>query len=135
VTTDHLAHRAGLPARRLFPAGISASQWLATVLLAAAAVVLTMATGPQRHLGGRQLLLPLLACVLVVVLRRWPLLVLGVATGAAGGGGGGPGQALISTRGALGLPPMPTWAMISVIIGWIVGWSGIGAWRMMTRDA
>jgi hypothetical protein len=27
--------------------------------------------------------------------------------------------------------PMPTWAMISVIVGWSV----IGAWRMMTRDA
>ena len=38
-------------------------------------------------------------------------------------------------QGALGFPPMPTWAMISVIAGWIVGWSGIGAWRMMTRDA
>jgi len=25
--------------------------------------------------------------------------------------------------------------MISVIVGWIVGWSGLGAWRMMTRDA
>jgi hypothetical protein len=33
-----------------------------------------------------------------------------------------------------GLPLRP-WAMISVIGGWIVGWSGIGAWRMMTRDA
>ena len=30
---------------------------------------------------------------------------------------------------------MPTWAMISVVVGWIVGWSGIGAWRMVTRDA
>jgi hypothetical protein len=30
---------------------------------------------------------------------------------------------------------MPTWAMISVIVGWIVGWTGIGAWRMATRDA
>jgi hypothetical protein len=30
---------------------------------------------------------------------------------------------------------MPTWAMISVIVGWILCWSGIGAWRMMTRDA
>jgi hypothetical protein len=29
----------------------------------------------------------------------------------------------------------PTWAMIAVIVGWIVGWSVIGAWRMMTRDA
>ena len=45
-------------------------------------------------------------------------------------GGGGPGH-LLGGGGVLGIPPMPTWAMISVI----VGWSGIGAWRMMTRDA
>jgi hypothetical protein len=25
--------------------------------------------------------------------------------------------------------------MITVIVGWIVGWSVIGAWRMATRDA
>jgi len=25
--------------------------------------------------------------------------------------------------------------MVTVIVGWIVGWSGIGAWRMKTRDA
>jgi len=25
--------------------------------------------------------------------------------------------------------------MISVIVGWIVVWSVLGAWRMMTRDA
>ena len=37
--------------------------------------------------------------------------------------------------GLVHLPPMPTWAMISVIAGWIVGWSVIGAWRMATRDA
>ena len=36
---------------------------------------------------------------------------------------------------SLGIPPMPTWAMISVIVGWIVVWSVVGAWRMMTRDA
>jgi hypothetical protein len=54
----------------------------------------------------------------------------------ADGGGGGPGHILFGGgRAALGFPPMPTWAMISVIAGWIVGWSGIGAWRMMTRDA
>ena len=51
------------------------------------------------------------------------------------GGGGGPGHALFGGRGALGIPAMPTWAMISVIVGWIVGWSGLGAWRMVTRDA
>jgi hypothetical protein len=54
---------------------------------------------------------------------------------AGGGGGPGPGHILFGGRGALGIPPMPTWAMISVIVGWIVGWSGLGAWRMMTRDA
>jgi hypothetical protein len=58
----------------------------------------------------------------------------------AGGGGpgpgpGGPGHVLFGGRGALGIPPMPTWAMICVIVGWAVGWSGIGAWRMITRDA
>jgi hypothetical protein len=42
---------------------------------------------------------------------------------------------LFGGRGALGIPLMPTWAMISVIVGWIVGWSVLGAWRMMTRDA
>jgi hypothetical protein len=38
-------------------------------------------------------------------------------------------------RLAFHLPPMPTWAMITVIVGWIVGWSAIGAWKMATRDA
>jgi hypothetical protein len=57
-----------------------------------------------------------------------------LASGNAGAGGV-PGQVLFGGRGALGIPPMPTWAMIAVIVGWIVGWSGIGAWRMMTRDA
>ena len=51
------------------------------------------------------------------------------------GVGGGPGGLVFGGRGALGIPPMPTWAMISVIVGWIVAWSGVGAWRMMTRDA
>jgi hypothetical protein len=57
------------------------------------------------------------------------------ASGGGGGGGPGPGHILFGGQGALGFPPMPTWAMISVIVGWIVGWSGLGAWRMMTRDA
>ena len=60
---------------------------------------------------------------------------LGPGVGAAGAGGGDPGHLLFGAQGALGIPPMPTWAMISVIVGWIVGWSVIGAWRMMTRDA
>jgi hypothetical protein len=37
--------------------------------------------------------------------------------------------------GVLYLPPMPTWAMITVIAGWIIIWSAIGAWKMVTRDA
>jgi hypothetical protein len=36
---------------------------------------------------------------------------------------------------ALMLPPMPTWAMTTVIGGWIIGWPAIGAWKMTTRDA
>jgi hypothetical protein len=48
---------------------------------------------------------------------------------------GGPSQALFGGQGALGVPPIPTWAMISVIAGWIIAWSGIGAWRTITRDA
>jgi hypothetical protein len=68
----------------------------------------------------------------------------GLAAGGLGGGGGplgggggpgGPVHILFGGRGALAIPPMPTWAMISVIVGWIVGWSALGAWRMATRDA
>ncbi len=74
-----------MPARRWFPAGVAESQWLATVVLAAAAgaVMLTIVTGPGGAEGGR-LRIPLLACVPVVVLRRWPLPMLGVVTIAAG---------------------------------------------------
>jgi hypothetical protein len=48
---------------------------------------------------------------------------------------GGLGNVAFGGLGAARVPPMPTWAMITVIVGWIVGWSAIGAWRMMTRDA
>jgi hypothetical protein len=47
----------------------------------------------------------------------------------------GPGRAILGGRGALGIPPMATWAMVAVIVGWVVAWTGIGAWRMATRDA
>jgi hypothetical protein len=60
---------------------------------------------------------------------------LGPGIGPGGGGGGGPGHLVFGAQGALGIPPMPTWAMISVIVGWIVGWTVIGALRMSTRDA
>jgi len=68
------------------PAGITDRQWPTAVVLAATAgaVVLAMAAGRNGHSSGRQLLIPLLACALVVELRRWPLPVLGVVTVAAG---------------------------------------------------
>jgi hypothetical protein len=50
-----------------------------------------------------------------------------LAGGTTVGPGGGPRE--------LHLPPMPTWALVAVIAGWIVGWSAIGAWKMATRDA
>lgn len=30
---------------------------------------------------------------------------------------------------------MPAWALVTVIAGWIIGWTALGAWRMVTRDA
>ncbi|HWD53723.1 MAG TPA: hypothetical protein VG346_01320 [Acidimicrobiales bacterium] len=46
----------------------------------------------------------------------------------------GPGRVILGGRGSLGIPAMPTWAMITVIVGWLLGWTGIGAWKMATRD-
>jgi hypothetical protein len=57
----------------------------------------------------------------------------GLTSGSAGGPGGG--RLLFGGRGALQIPPMPIWGMVLVIVGWLVGWSVIGAWRMATRDA
>jgi len=45
-----------------------------------------------------------------------------------GGGGGGGG-------GGLTLIPESTLAASLVIVGWLVFWTAIGAWRMVTRDA
>ena len=39
------------------------------------------------------------------------------------------------TGGKFAIPPMPTWAMATVIAGWIIGWLAIGAWNIATRDA
>jgi hypothetical protein len=74
-----------VPARRWFPAGVAKNQWLAIVVLAAAAgVVVLMVVAEPWGLQGGRLLIPLLACVPVVMLRRWPLPALGVVTAAAG---------------------------------------------------
>jgi hypothetical protein len=73
---------------------------------------------------------------LVVGILLDQLRAAGLAVGQGGPGGApDPGRVLFGGRGALAVPPMPTWAMITVIAGWIVGWSAIGAWRMVTRDA
>jgi hypothetical protein len=48
-----------------------------------------------------------------------------------GGGGGGPGGA----SGASLLIPETTTVAVCVIVGWLVVWTALGAWRMMTRDA
>jgi hypothetical protein len=50
-----------------------------------------------------------------------------LAGGSTVGPGGGPRE--------LHIPPMPTWAMVTVIVAWIVGSLAIGAWKMATRDA
>ena len=88
-------------------------------------------------------LLVVLEIIITPVLADHPLpfflngerLVVGVAmdqlkpAALAGGTTVGPSGGLVH------LPPMPTWAMITVIAGWIVGWLAVGAWRMATRDA
>lgn len=48
-----------------------------------------------------------------------------------GGGGGGPAGG----SGNPGLLPESTTVAICVIVAWLVGWTILGAWRMMTRDA
>jgi hypothetical protein len=84
---------------------------------------------------------PILAAHVIPYFINGQRVVVGIAmdqlrpAGLAGTGAGGPGHVLFGGRGVLNLPPMPTWAMITVIVGWIVGWSVIGAWRMATRDA
>ena len=89
------------------------------------------------------ILLVVLEIIITPILANHPLpyflngerLVVGVAMGQlkpaalAGGNQVGPGG------GSMHLLPMPTWAMITVIAGWIIGWSVIGAWKMATRDA
>ena len=48
------------------------------------------------------------------------------------GGGGGGGR--VARRRSLLLPESTTVA-VCVIVAWLVGWTVLGAWRMMTRDA
>jgi hypothetical protein len=85
---------------------------------------------------------PLLASVQIPYFIDGQRLLLGVAMDqlrpaglASANSSGGPGELLFGGHGAIGIPSMPTGAMISVIAGRIIGWSPIGAWRMMTRNA
>jgi hypothetical protein len=48
-----------------------------------------------------------------------------------GGGGGGPAGGAGNPR----LVPESTTVAVCVIVAWLLGWSILGAWRMMTRDA
>jgi hypothetical protein len=116
--------------------------WLELYLI----VGYTLGLGLGSLMGQRTvpvILLVVLEIIITPVLADHPLpyflngerLVVGVAmdqlkpAALAGGSTVGP------SGGLLHLPPMPTWAMISVIATWIVGWSVIGAWKMATRDA
>lgn len=86
------------------------------------------------------ILTPILASVVIPYLINGQRLIVGVAMDQlrpavlSGGGGGHEGHAILGGRG-LEIPPMPIWAMVSVIVGWILGWTVIGAWRMARRDA
>jgi hypothetical protein len=83
---------------------------------------------------------PILANVRIAYFLNGQRLIVGVAMDQLRpawllSGSPGHGRILFGGRGALGIPPMPTWAMISVIVGWIVVWTAVGAWKMVTRDA
>jgi signal transduction histidine kinase len=65
------------------------------MLAAAGAVMLTVVAGPGVHQQEVRLLISLLACVPVVVLRRWPLPVLGAVTAVAG---------MVTATGSASLP-------------------------------
>ena len=93
-------------------------------------------------LGFELIVTPILAAVPIPYFLDGQRLDFGVAMDqlrpvwlAASSDVGGLGNVVFGGQGTARVPPMPTWAMISVIVGWIVGWSLIGAWRMMTRDA
>jgi hypothetical protein len=53
----------------------------------------------------------------------------GLPRGFGGGGGGGGGG------GVAQLVPESTTVAVCVIVAWLVGWTALGAWRMIRRDA
>jgi hypothetical protein len=84
-------------------------------------------------------LTPILSRARIAHLSNLQRAVVGVATAhlapggipVLGGGGGGPGGG----QGNQLLLPESTTVAVCVIIAWLVGWTVLGAWRMMTRDA
>lgn len=136
--SPHAAGAASVSAGGMARSGL----WLGLDLL----IGFTVGLGLGSLMGQRTvpvILLIVLEIIITPVLADHPLpyflngerLVVGVAmdqlkpAALAGGTHVGPAP------GMLHLPPMPTWAMITVIAGWIIGWSVIGAWKMATRDA
>ncbi|HUN31926.1 MAG TPA: histidine kinase [Trebonia sp.] len=83
MSTDRAAQRGAGRGWRWLPWQAAESQWLVIVaLVAVGAVMDTRVAGPGIVQNGH--LVQLLACVPVVLLRRWPLPVLGVVTAATG---------------------------------------------------
>ena len=84
------------------------------------------------------ILTPILSRAHIAHLSNLQRAVVGLATAhlapggipVLGGGGGGPGGG----HGSPALLPESTTVAVCVIAAWIVGWTVLGAWRMMTRD-
>jgi hypothetical protein len=136
--SPHTASAVTVPAGGMVRSGL----WLELDLL----IGFVVGLGLGSLMGQRTVpvvLLVVLEIIITPVLADHPLpfflngerLLVGVAmdqlkpAALAGGSTVGP------NGGLLHLPPMPTWAMITVIACWIIGWSAIGAWKMATRDA
>lgn len=85
------------------------------------------------------ILTPLFSRARIAHLLNMQRAIVGVATAhlapggipVMGGGGGGPGNG----SGNPLLIPESTTVAVCVIIAWLVVWTALGAWRMMTRDA
>jgi len=83
------------------------------------------------------ILTPILSTHVIPHLLNAQRAVVGLATGhlePAGlplvfGGGGGQGP------GAMRLLPESRTVAVCVVVAWLVGWTALGAWRMVTRDA
>jgi hypothetical protein len=84
-------------------------------------------------------LTPLFSRARIAHLLNFQRSIVGVATAhlapggisVFGGGGGGPGNG----NGNPLLIPESTTVAVCVIVAWLVVWTALGAWRMVTRDA